>query len=129
MKKILFIIFALFFIFPVDFFAEDVTTGNQGVETSVINNVDNGSVTTHIQTTVNGKTTVIDSNEPGKIEVKNINGDVEITKILQESPIVRPTHMASVSSTTHPITVKNNNIIANFFEKLSVFLNKLFENL
>lgn len=128
---------SLYILFPVLFlvllnspaFAQEIQTGNQSAETKITNNVNGGSVTTHIETTVNGQTTTVDSNEPGKIEVENNNGNVKINKTAQEEPSVSPSNTASATPKILPKKTELKNIISSFFEEISRFFKRIFDNL
>lgn len=105
--------FCLFFL-PVFLFwvspthaQDNITTGNETSETRVYNTVTgNGSVYTHIETTVNGKTNTIDSKNQGEINVRNENGKVTIIK----SPNVVVTISESKSSTPTPTIIQEHKL-------------------
>lgn len=128
---------SLYILFPVLFlvllnspaFAQEIQTGNQSAETKITNNVNGGSVTTHIETTVNGQTTTVDSNEPGKIEVINNNGEVKINKSTLEKPSMSSSNIASSSPRIVPRKTEFKNIISGFFEIISNFFKRVFGNL
>lgn len=108
-------------------YAQNIITGNQKAETTVTNNVTGGNVTTHIETTVNGKTNVIDSQGNGNIEVKNENGNVTIST----SPQVTVTETKN-STPTPKITPKpthKTSFLSNFFDKISNYFKRIFHNL
>jgi hypothetical protein len=78
---------------------DNITTGNSTSETRVYNTVTgDGSVYTHIETTVNGKTNTIDSKNQGEIDVRNENGKVTVIN----SPGVTVAVSENESSTPTP---------------------------
>jgi hypothetical protein len=108
---------------------DNITTGNATSETRVYNTVTGeGSVYTHIETTVNGQTNTVESKNPGEIDVRNDNGKVTVIK----SPNVSVTVSESENSTPTP-TIKplphQPTFVANFLEKISNFLSRIFHNL
>lgn len=132
MKKTGFFIIPLFFLlFSSSSFADEMQTGNATTKSTVINNVQgNGSVTTHIENTVNGQTTTVDSNQPGKIVVENNNGTVVITKTPEQLLSVSPTPKTNASPTMAPKKIKHKvPFISNLFENLSNFLSRIIHNL
>jgi len=104
------LLFLSLFKFPA--FAQNITTGNQNAETKVTNTVNNGSVTSHVETSVNGQTTTVDSNQPGELDVKNVNGTVTISKT-PETPTIIP----------KPI---HKNFLSNFFERIRNLFKRIF---
>ena len=123
----LFILLLLFIKSPV--FADDVVTGNQTAETHVTNINNNGSVTSHVETTVNGQTTTVDSNQPGKLDVKNVNGTITISKSPEVSITVTQSHTASPTPTNILPKQEHKSLIFNIFEGLSNFFKRILRNL
>jgi len=118
----------LWMVFPLKYsFAQNIQTGNTSsmIETNITGN---GNVKTHIETTVNGQTNVIDSNQPGSIEVKNENGKVTVSK----SPDITITISQNKTSTLSPTLIpkqERKNFMFYFFEKISNFLKRIYYNL
>ena len=117
--------FFFFTKFPV--YAENVTTGNASAKNYTKTEIERSSnVATHIETTANGKTEVIDSNESGEIEVRNNNGNVMINKSSQAST------SQTLTSTSSPRTKSmehKKTFILNFLEIISNFFKRIFTNL
>lgn len=112
---------------PNPVFAETITTGNASAKSYVKTEIEGSSnVSTHIETTANGKTEVIDSNESGEIEVKNNNGNVTVKKTPQTS--ISPTLTSTLSATTKSIEHKKT-FISNFLEIIFNFIKRIFTNL
>jgi hypothetical protein len=123
----LFILLLLLIKSPV--FAQDISTGNQIAETKVTNINNNGSVTNHVETTVNGQTTTVDSNKPGELDVKNVNGTITISKSPEVSITVTQSHTASPTPTATLPESKHKSLISSFFEWLSNFFKRILHNL
>jgi len=86
------------------YYAQNIQTGNSHAQSSVISNVQDGNVITHIETTANGQTNVIDANGNGQISVNNDNGKVSITK----TPQVTIVQTQTLSSTPTPTIILKN---------------------
>ncbi len=130
MKKAGFFILLLlpfFFFTKSPVYAQNITTGNASAKSYVKTEIEGSSnVATHIETTANGKTEVIDSNINGEIEVNNNNGNVTINKSSQAStsPTLTSTPSPRTKSTEHKKT-----FILNFLERISNFFKRIFTNL
>lgn len=118
----IFFIFFWVFIFPQVLFAENIISGNQTAETRVINNVNNGNITNHIETIINGQKTIIETHEPGTVSIKNINGTVTISKTPKDMNIKQ--QIASSSSIIDTKTYEKNFIVI-FIETVSDIFLKL----
>jgi hypothetical protein len=111
-------------------FAQNITTGAASANSTVQTNIQgSGNVKTHIETTVNGQTNTVDSNEPGKIQVENNNGNVTISKTPQTSLSAISTPIATTSPSIKPIKPIQKNFVFNLFERFSNFLHRIFKNL
>jgi len=132
MKKAGFSYFLLFLLFLSLFkspaLAQNITTGNQSAETKVINTVNNGSVTSHVETSVNGQTTTVDSNQPGELDVKNVNGTVTISKTPNATITITENKNSTVTPTIIPKPI-HKNFLSNIFERISNFFRRIFHNL
>jgi len=104
MKRYLFLAVLFSLTLPVSIaLADEIKTGNASAETRVYNTVsDDGDTYTHIETTVNGKTNIIESKNEGEIDVRNVNGKVTINK----SPEVMVTITQDENSTATPTITK-----------------------
>jgi len=122
----LFIILLLLVKSPV--FAEDSSNGNVNSEMHVTNINNNGNVTSHVETSVNGQTTTVDSNEPGELDVKNVNGTVTISKSPEVSITVTKNHNATPTPTIKPDQHKIP-FISTLLERLSNFFKRILHNL
>lgn len=118
-----------FFLSSSNVFADDVVTGNASIETHVTNINNNGSVKSHVETTVNGKKDIEDSNQPGEMDVKNINGNVTVTKSLNPSITISPTPIATHSSAMQSPKLIRKNLVTRFFENISNLLKRIFNDL
>lgn len=122
------LLFPLFLFFTKSaVYAETITTGNSSAKSYVKTEIEGSSnVSTHIETTANGKTEAIGSNENGEIEVDNNNGNVAVKKTPQAS--ISPTLTSTPSATTKSIEHKKT-FISNFLEIISNFFKRIFTNL
>jgi hypothetical protein len=111
-------------------FAEDSSDGSVTSETHVNNSISgNGSVYSHTETTVNGKTTTVDSENEGEVDIKNINGNVTVTKSPEVTITVNQTHTASPTPTNAPIKTEHKSMISSFIEKIQNFFKRILRDL
>lgn len=106
-------------------YAQDIVTGNQTAQTSVTNIVNNGTVTSHSETTINGETTTVDSNGTGSINIKNVNGKVTVSKS-PEATIIVNYKQASITPTAAPKQA-HKFFFLNIFENFKSFLKNIFK--
>ena len=96
---------------------ESQSTSNIRVSTQT----DGGSVSTHIETTVNGQTQIIESHEEGEIEVENINGQVTVKKSTPNTTITNvtktPTPASSESASIDEDVEERKEFKKSFIEK------------
>lgn len=120
--------FLLFFISAMPSFAQTITTGDQTAQTSVTNTINNGSVTSHTETTVNGQTTIIDSNGPGSVNIKNVNGNITISKTPEVTIAVTQKPASSTPTVIPDEEPASKSFISDVFENIKSFLKRLFNN-
>jgi len=111
-------------------FADNTQTGNANSQATVETNVQgNGNVTTHIETSNNGQTNVIDTQGNGQINVTNNNGNVTVTK----TPQVTIVQMQTVTSTPTPTALSKVegriSFVTNLMKDISNFLKRIIRNL
>lgn len=120
-------------------FAE--TTIKNGDSTSNIRvntNTNGGTVSTHIETTVNGKTQIIESHEEGEIIVENNNGEVTVKKSTPNTTITNITKTPTPTSTESASIDKEdkdlekqeetkNSIIKSFLNAVENFVRKILD--
>jgi hypothetical protein len=113
------------------YYAQNIQTGNASAKSSVVNEVEgSGNVTTHIETTANGQTNIIDANGNGGITVSNDNGKVSVTKTPQVTIVQTQTLNSTPTPTMTPVkTVHKTSFFSNFIEKVSNFINRIFKDL
>ncbi|PIR80188.1 MAG: hypothetical protein COU25_01470 [Candidatus Levybacteria bacterium CG10_big_fil_rev_8_21_14_0_10_35_13] len=112
---------------------ESQSTSNIRVSTQT----DGGNVSTHIETTVNGKTQIIESNEEGEIIVENKNGEVTVKKSTPNTTITNVTKTPASSSTQSASIDKEvgqkeefkKSFIEIFISSLKDFFKRIFSNL
>jgi len=96
---------------------ESQSTSNIRVSTQT----DGGNVSTHIETTVNGQTQIIESHEEGEIEVENINGQVTVKKSTPNTTITNvtktPTPASSESASIDEDVEERKEFKKSFIEK------------
>ena len=110
---------------------ESQSTSNIRVSTQT----DGGSVSTHIETTVNGQTQIIESHEEGEIEVENINGQVTVKKSTPNTTITNvtktPTPASSESASIDKDVQEEKEIkksfIENFLKNIENFVRRFLE--
>jgi hypothetical protein len=114
--------------FPVVYYAQNIQTGNANAQSTVETNVSgNGDINTHIETTVNGQTNVIDSKNRGIIKVEDNNGNI---KIYQNSKIISPTtSIATIASSIKLPKQNNKNVLNNYLLRIFNFFNSIFMHL
>ncbi|MGA2967943.1 MAG: hypothetical protein ABSD69_02130 [Candidatus Levyibacteriota bacterium] len=97
MKKCLFLTFLFILIFPISVaLADDVHIGNASAQSSVTSTTNGSNCQTHIQTTVNGQTEVLNSTDCGTHTLINsVNGTTggptpfpSITKPVFKYPVI-----------------------------------------
>jgi hypothetical protein len=129
MKKYIIISFLLliFWVFPYKYtYAQNIQTGNVNSTSTIYTNITgDGNVKTHIETSVNGQTNIIDSNQPGRIEVINKNGNVTINKSPDISITVTPNKTAT-SSPIRTLKPKHNNYLYSSLRNFLDYLYKIF---
>jgi len=108
--------------------AQNITTGNQSAETHVTNTVNGGSVNSHVETTVNGQTTTVDSNQPGELDIKNVNGTVTISKTPNAKVTITENKNATKTPTIIPKPI-HKNFLSGFFDNIKNFFKRIFHNL
>jgi hypothetical protein len=119
----------LLFFFPPISFADDSQNGNATSETRVSNTVTNGGSTyTHIETTVNGQTNIIDSKDQGEIDVRNDNGNVTVNKSPNVTVAVSENKISTPTPTIKPLLHKTT-FISDIFANLSNFFKRILHNL
>ena len=98
-----------------------IKNGNSTSNIRVSTNTDGGSVSTHIETTVNGQTQIIESHEEGEIEVENINGQVTVKKSTPNTTITNitktPTPASSESASIDEDVEERKEFKKSFIEK------------
>ena len=103
-----------------DIFAETIVkNGESTSNVRVSTNTNGGTVSTYIETTVNGKTQIIESNEEGEIEVENKNGQVTVKKSTPNTTITEVTKSptpASSESASIEDDVEKEKFIRRFLE-------------
>jgi hypothetical protein len=131
MRKVVFFTLPLFLLLILanSSLAGTTETGNATDNSTVETNVQgSGNVSTHIETTVNGQTNIIDTQGNGETKVENNNGKVTVTK----SPEV--TIVQTLNSTPTPKIIygqkpKTPSLVSGLFEKLTNFLSRILHNL
>lgn len=121
-------------------FAETVVKeGNSTSKIQVNTSADGGTVSTHIETTVNGEKQIVDSNEEGEIIVENKNGEVTVKKSPESmnvtltstnsSPIVPEASDTQGFDQEREDRIESKNIIEEIFENIKNLLKRIFNNL
>jgi hypothetical protein len=112
------------------YYAQNIQTGNASAQSSVVNNVEgNGSVTTHIETTANGQTNVIDANGNGQTDVENDNGIITVSKSPQITIAQTQIFTSTPTATIAPKgKSKFPSLVSSFIKQLQAFLQH-FKNL
>lgn len=130
MKKLL-VTFAFFPLFlPAFSFSSIKNVVESGGDVTVINSTEtkaegsNARTESGISTTVNGENVTVKTNQPGLVEVKNINGKIEI----KTSKGVTPTIIVT-GTPSQPIAVEEKkfvkiNFLKNFWKRFLNFFNK-----
>lgn len=131
MKKAGLIIVPLFFLLlSTSSFADDVQPGNASAQSTVINNVQgSGSVQTHIETSANGQTNVIDTQGNGQVNVENNNGNVSVTKTPGVTIVQTQTVTSTPAPTAAPKVEHKLSFVANLMQDISSFISRIFHNL
>lgn len=121
MKKAFFLLFGLIFLISTNQAHALIVQGKSEVNVETNTNAgEGGTVYTHIETNINGKTQTFDSSKSGKIDIHSTSDNGQTTATVSSAAIAGPS--------AQPITEKpqKKEVIQIFFDNIKTFFKKFF---